>query len=189
MNILVTGGAGFIGSAVVRSLINDTFYTVLVLDKLTYAGNVESLQSVSQSDRYQFVHGDVCDPVCMRQVFDAFKPQVVMHLIAESHVDRSIDGPYEFIKTNVIGTYQLLEAARFYWNNLSEEARTKFRFHHVSTDEVYGDLGSTEDLFNELSPYSPIRHTRPQRPALITSCPSLACRTYEVASSYNQLFK
>ena len=155
MNILVTGGAGFIGSAVVRSLINDTAHTVLVLDKLTYAGNVESLQSVSQSDRYQFVHGDVCDPVCMQQVFDAFKPQVVMHLAAESHVDRSIDGPYEFIKTNVIGTYQLLEAARFYWNNLSEEARTKFRFHHVSTDEVYGDLGSTEDLFNELSPYSP----------------------------------
>ena len=153
--ILVTGGAGFIGSAVVRYLINDTNSTVVNVDKLTYAGNLESLKSIEQNNRYHFVHGDICDSVKMSQIFDEFKPDLVMHLAAESHVDRSIDGPSEFIKTNVVGTCHLLEVAREYWSNLDDDKKKRFRFHHISTDEVYGDLEGTDDLFTETTPYAP----------------------------------
>lgn len=154
-NILVTGGAGFIGSAVVRYLINSTDNRVLNVDKLTYAGNLESLASVNNNPRYQFLHADICDKVAMTKAFDDFEPDIVMHLAAESHVDRSIDGPMDFIQTNIIGTYNLLEVARNYWQNLTEDKKTSFRFHHISTDEVYGDLEGTDDLFTEATPYSP----------------------------------
>ena len=155
MNIIVTGGAGFIGSAVVRHLINDTTHNVLNLDKLTYAGNLDSLSSVASSDRYQFSQTDICDRSALDSVFEEFKPDVIMHLAAESHVDRSIDGPAEFIETNIIGTYQLLEASRAYYNGLSPERQAGFRFHHISTDEVYGDLEGTDDLFTETTSYAP----------------------------------
>ena len=155
MKVLVTGGAGFIGSAVIRHLINDTTHNVLNLDKLTYAGNLDSLSSVASSERYQFSLTDICDRTALDAVFDDFKPDVIMHLAAESHVDRSIDGPAEFIETNIIGTYQLLEASRAYYNGLLPERQAGFRFHHISTDEVYGDLEGTDDLFTETTSYAP----------------------------------
>lgn len=155
MKILVTGGAGFIGSAVVRHIIQDTDNTVLNVDKLTYAGNLESLATVADNPRYQFFQTDICDRAALDQLFETFQPDAVMHLAAESHVDRSITGPAAFIETNIIGTYQLLEAARHYWNGLAEDKKAEFRFHHISTDEVYGDLEGTEDLFLETTPYAP----------------------------------
>ena len=155
MKILLTGGAGFIGSAVVRSIINQTKYDVVNLDKLTYAGNRESLYDVDKTSRYFFEHTDICDINRLRQIFDHHHPSAVMHLAAESHVDRSIDGPADFIDTNIVGTFNLLEAARYYYESLEEDKRAQFRFHHISTDEVYGDLEGTEDLFTEETPYSP----------------------------------
>ena len=155
MKILVTGGAGFIGSAVVRHIVQDTDNTVLNVDKLTYAGNLESLATVADNPRYQFSQTDICDRAALDQLFETFQPDAVMHLAAESHVDRSITGPAAFIETNIIGTYQLLEAARHYWNGLAEDKKAEFRFHHISTDEVYGDLEGTEDLFLETTPYAP----------------------------------
>ena len=152
--ILVTGGAGFIGSALVRFLINDTNNTVINFDKLTYAGNLESLKSVENSDRYHFVQGDICDNELVTKTLKKFQPDFIMHLAAESHVDRSIDGPGEFIQTNVVGTYALLECARDYYVKLSEDRKEVFRFHHISTDEVYGDLGET-GLFTEETSYEP----------------------------------
>lgn len=155
MNILVTGGAGFIGSAVVRHIVQHTEHHVLNVDKLTYAGNLESLLTVANHERYQFSKTDICDRIALDQIFETFQPDLVMHLAAESHVDRSITGSKDFIETNIIGTYQLLEAARFYWNNLEDTKKSTFRFHHISTDEVYGDLEGTEDLFTETTPYAP----------------------------------
>ena len=155
MKILVTGGAGFIGSAVIRHIINDTDDIVLNIDKLTYAGNLESLKDIDQSPRYEFQQIDICDKEALEQAFDSFKPNLVMNLAAESHVDRSIDGPAEFINTNIVGTYNLLEAARHYWQNLGEAEKSQFKFHHISTDEVYGDLEGTTDLFTESTPYAP----------------------------------
>lgn len=152
---LVTGGAGFIGSAVVRHLIEHTAHKVVVLDKLTYAGNLNSLTSVADSDRYQFIQADICDPQKLQQVFQDCQPDIVMHLAAESHVDRSITGAGEFIQTNIVGTYTLLEAARAYWLQLDAAKQQAFRFHHISTDEVYGDLHGTDDLFTEATPYAP----------------------------------
>lgn len=154
-NILVTGGAGFIGSAVIRYLINETNNNVLNVDKLTYAGNLESLDTISNNSSYQFLQADICDKVTMTKAFADFEPDIVMHLAAESHVDRSIDGPMDFIQTNIIGTYNLLEVARNYWQNLTEDKKSSFRFHHISTDEVYGDLEGTDDLFTEETSYSP----------------------------------
>ena len=155
MNILVTGGAGFIGSAVIRYLINETNSNVLNIDKLTYAGNLESLETVSNNPRYQFLHADICDKSAMTKAFQDFQPNIVMHLAAESHVDRSIDGPMDFIQTNILGTYTLLEVARAYYQGLSDGKKHSFRFHHISTDEVYGDLEGTQDLFTETTSYSP----------------------------------
>lgn len=150
MKILVTGGAGFIGSAVVRHIIQNTQDSVINLDKLTYAGNLESLALVAQDPRYKFEQVDICDRAQVKRVFDTHKPDVIMHLAAESHVDRSIDGPGDFIHTNIIGTYTLLEVAREY-----QTTHPNFRFHHISTDEVYGDLHNTTDLFTEETPYAP----------------------------------
>ena len=152
---MVTGGAGFIGSAVVRHLINNTNYRVVNIDKLTYAGNLASLSTISNHPHYNFIRADICDANVMDKVFAEFQPDIVMHLAAESHVDRSIDGPSEFIQTNIVGTYTLLEAARKYWVQLTEEKKQAFRFHHISTDEVYGDLHGTDDLFTETTPYAP----------------------------------
>ncbi|QOF66990.1 dTDP-glucose 4,6-dehydratase [Actinobacillus sp. GY-402] len=153
--ILITGGAGFIGSAVIRHIICNTPDSVVNVDKLTYAGNLESLESVSDSPRYAFERVDICNRAELDRVFTEYQPDAVMHLAAESHVDRSIDGPADFIETNIIGTYTLLEAARSYWNGLPEDKKKKFRFHHISTDEVYGDLEGTDDLFTETTPYAP----------------------------------
>ena len=161
MKILVTGGAGFIGSAVIRHIINNTQDAVINLDKLTYAGNLESLKSVSNNERYIFEQVDICDRLELDCIFDKYKPDAVMHLAAESHVVRSITGPAEFIQTNIVGTYNLLEAAREYWNTLTDTAKKAFRFHHVSTDEVYGDLPHPDEqdgdlpLFTEQTAYAP----------------------------------
>jgi len=155
LNILVTGGAGFIGSALVRLLLDETDHHVLNIDKLTYAGNLDSLDSIATHPNYRFLQADICDQDQMREAFHAFQPDLVMHLAAESHVDRSIDGPSDFIETNIVGTYTLLEVARTYWKTLSEPQQEKFRFLHVSTDEVYGDLHGTDDLFTESTAYDP----------------------------------
>ncbi|MBA0192244.1 dTDP-glucose 4,6-dehydratase [Pectobacterium carotovorum] len=155
MKIIVTGGAGFIGSAVVRHIINHTNDEVLVVDSLSYAGNLESLKSVADNVRFKFEQVSICERKELNRVFNAFKPNAVMHLAAESHVDRSIDGPTAFIETNIVGTYTLLEATRQYWNTLDTNAKKAFRFHHISTDEVYGDLHGTDDLFTETTPYAP----------------------------------
>ncbi|EFE10312.1 dTDP-glucose 4,6-dehydratase [Citrobacter youngae] len=163
MKILVTGGAGFIGSAVVRHIIKNTQDTVVNVDKLTYAGNLESLAEVSENHRYYFEHADICDKAAMERIFATYKPDAVMHLAAESHVDRSITGPAAFIETNIVGTYVLLEAARGYWNGLDADKKQAFRFHHISTDEVYGDLphpdevaaGGVFPLFTEKTAYAP----------------------------------
>ncbi len=171
MKILVSGGAGFIGSAVVRHIINDTTDSVVNLDKLTYAGNLENLARVSNNKRYAFEQVDICNRAELERVFALHQPDAVMHLAAESHVDRSIDGPSDFIETNIVGTYTLLEAARNYWQQLEETRKVAFRFHHISTDEVYGDLPHPDDvavatdhprdshaglpLFTETTPYAP----------------------------------
>ncbi|MBJ7221607.1 MULTISPECIES: dTDP-glucose 4,6-dehydratase [unclassified Brenneria] len=155
VKILITGGAGFIGSAVVRHIIKNTNDSVINIDKLTYAGNLESVNKVSDSERYIFEKIDICNRTELDRVFIQYQPDAVMHLAAESHVDRSIDGPSAFIETNIVGTYTLLESARQYWNQLSDEKKAQFRFHHISTDEVYGDLHGKDDLFTELTPYSP----------------------------------
>ncbi len=151
---IVTGGAGFIGSAVVRMIISASEDTVVNVDKLTYAGNLDSLQSIEDNSRYHFVQADICDASAMTEVFERYQPDAIMHLAAESHVDRSIDGPGEFIQTNIVGTYTLLEVARDYWSGLSGDKKEGFRFHHVSTDEVYGSLGD-DGLFLETTPYDP----------------------------------
>lgn len=163
MKILVTGGAGFIGSAVVRHIIKNTRDAVVNVDKLTYAGNLESLTDVNDSDRYVFEHADICDKAAMDRIFAEHKPDAVMHLAAESHVDRSITGPAAFIETNIVGTYVLLEAARAFWSTLDDAAKSAFRFHHISTDEVYGDLPHPDEqpaaaelpLFTETTAYAP----------------------------------
>jgi len=155
VKILVTGGAGFIGSAVARHIIGNTNDELLIVDSLTYAGNLESLSSIADNSRYTFSRTDICDQKNIDIIFKEFQPDVVMHLAAESHVDRSIDGPAAFIQTNVFGTFVLLEAARNYYNTLDSNKKETFRFHHISTDEVYGDLHGTDDLFTELTPYAP----------------------------------
>lgn len=152
--ILVTGGAGFIGSAVARLLISETPHQVLVVDKLTYAGNLDSLRPIENHPRFSFAHSDICDADAMREVVNSYRPEIFMHLAAESHVDRSIDGPGAFIQTNVIGTYTLLQAALEFWKQLKGAEKEAFRFHHVSTDEVFGSLGE-EGYFAENSPYDP----------------------------------
>ncbi|PAX09209.1 dTDP-glucose 4,6-dehydratase [Sphingomonas lenta] len=154
MRILVTGGAGFIGSALVRHLIENTDHEVLNLDKLTYAGTLSTVERVADSPRYRFVQADICDAAAVRAAIAGFRPDVITHLAAESHVDRSIDGPGAFIQTNLVGTFVMLSEARAYWQGLDDAARAAFRFHHISTDEVYGSLGET-GLFTEDTPYDP----------------------------------
>ncbi len=185
MKILVTGGAGFIGSALIRYLIQETEHSLLNVDKLTYAGNLESLIDVEEDSRYRFEKVDICDAVAIKGLFENYRPDTVMHLAAESHVDRSIDGPAVFIQTNILGTYTLLEAARGYWDDLEGPARAQFRFHHVSTDEVFGSLGETgafteETAYHPNSPYSASKsssdhlvrawHHTYGLPVLITNC-------------------
>jgi dTDP-glucose 4,6-dehydratase len=155
VKLLITGGAGFIGSAVIRHIIDNTNHSVVNVDKLTYAGNLESLVSIKDDARYAFEQVDICDAKEIKRVFNEYQPDIIMHLAAESHVDRSIDGPGEFIQTNIVGTYVLLEEARDYWNSLEGAKKEDFKFHHVSTDEVYGDLEGTDDLFTEETPYAP----------------------------------
>jgi dTDP-glucose 4,6-dehydratase len=183
--IFITGGAGFIGSALVRFLINETENVVVNFDKLTYAGNLESLKSIESNDRYHFVLGDICDKEKVASVLAQYQPAYIMHLAAESHVDRSIDGPGEFIETNIVGTYALLEAARKFYVSLSDAKKAEFRFHHISTDEVYGDLGETglfkeETSYDPSSPYSASKaasdhlvrawHRTYQLPVVVTNC-------------------
>jgi dTDP-glucose 4,6-dehydratase len=166
--IMVTGGAGFIGSAVIRHIINDTPYNVVNVDKLTYAGNLESLKEIDKNECYNFEQVDICNAIEIKRLFEHYQPDIIMHLAAESHVDRSIDGPDEFIQTNIIGTYVLLEQARRYWSQLETNKKAGFRFHHISTDEVYGDLPHPDDtntstvdnvaglpLFTETTAYAP----------------------------------
>lgn len=153
--LLITGGAGFIGSAVIRYIIENTQDSVVNVDKLTYAGNLDSLESVENNPRYAFEQVDICNIKELSRVLEQHQPDAIMHLAAESHVDRSIDGSAVFIETNIIGTYTLLEAARVYWDNLNDERKMAFRFHHISTDEVYGDLALQDSLFTETSPYAP----------------------------------
>ncbi|WIF67304.1 dTDP-glucose 4,6-dehydratase [Metapseudomonas otitidis] len=155
MRILITGGAGFIGSALVRYLLNETDHEVFNLDKLTYAGNLESLASIEGHARYRFLKADIADSEAVSNALAQFQPDAIMHLAAESHVDRSIDGPAAFIQTNIVGTYALLESTRAYWSSLDAERKAAFRFHHISTDEVYGDLHGVDDLFTETTPYAP----------------------------------
>ena len=152
MRLLITGGAGFIGSALIRYLLQHTPHHVINLDKLTYAGNLESLASVAEHPRYHFIQADINDAQALSTVFTQHRPDALMHLAAESHVDRSIEGPAAFIQTNIVGTCTLLEAARAYWQGLNAQARAAFRFHHISTDEVYGSLGA-EGRFCETTPY------------------------------------
>ena len=154
MKLIVTGGAGFIGSALIRYLMENTDDKVLNIDKLTYAGNLESLPNLKNNPNYQFEQVDICDRDKITQIFQQFKPDAIMHLAAESHVDRSIDGPLEFVQTNVMGTAVLLDVAKTYWNDLDNNAKQNFRFHHISTDEVYGSLGET-GLFHEDTAYDP----------------------------------
>lgn len=153
--VLVTGGAGFIGAAVVRHLIGNTACKEANLDKLSYAGNLELLDSIADSPRYRFYQVDICDAFALDTIFVDFQPTAVMHLAAAYHVDRSINGPGEFVQANIVGTHRLLEASRRYWSALSEERKAAFRFHHISTDEVYGDLQGTYDLFTEVMPHVP----------------------------------
>ena len=155
MKILITGGAGFIGSALVRHVIANTQHSVVNVDKLTYAGNLESLKTIENDPRYRFEQADIGDATKINALLQQYQPDVIMHLAAESHVDRSIDGPADFIATNIVGTYILVEAARNYWQGLEAEKKAKFRFHHISTDEVYGDLPNDGSLFTEETPYSP----------------------------------
>ena len=155
MTLLITGGAGFIGSALIRHLIQNTDERVVNLDKLTYAGNLQSLAAVADNPRYTFEHADICDRTALERIFAKHQPRAVMHLAAESHVDRSIDSAGEFIHTNIVGTFTLLEAARTYFEKQPENQRAAFRFHHISTDEVYGDLHDSDGLFTETTPYAP----------------------------------
>ena len=155
MKILVTGGAGFIGSALIRHILNTTDHHVINVDKLTYAGNLESLQEIVNIDRYVFEKVDICDRGELNTIFNQYKPDVVMHLAAESHVDRSIDSPEAFIQTNIIGTFNILEVSRAYWLDLDKNSKKTFRFHHISTDEVYGDLADADELFCEDTAYDP----------------------------------
>ena len=185
MKIIVTGGAGFIGSAVIRQYINDTEHEVINLDALTYAGNLESLAEIDQSPRYIFEHANICDFKELERIFDQHQPDAIMHLAAESHVDRSIDGPAEFIQTNIVGTFNLLDIAKKYWDGLTSKKKDNFRFHHVSTDEVYGDLEETgyfteETSYEPSSPYSASKassdhlarawHRTYGLPVVITNC-------------------
>ena len=153
--ILVTGGAGFIGSALIRNIISNTNHSVVNIDKLTYAGNLESLSSVESSERYSFELADICDPKKIKNIFEKHQPDLIIHLAAESHVDKSINTSSEFMQTNIIGTYVLLEQSRMYWGSLENKRKDKFRFLHVSTDEVYGDLEGANDLFTETTRYAP----------------------------------
>lgn len=153
--ILVTGGAGFIGSAVVRHILSCTEDSVLVLDKLSYAGNMASLASVVDHPRFAFDKVDICDRAAVDQAMATFQPHLIMHLAAESHVDRSIDGPLAFVETNIVGTYMMLEASRHYWSTLPAAEKSSFIFHHISTDEVFGDLENDSDFFTETTPYAP----------------------------------
>jgi dTDP-glucose 4,6-dehydratase len=155
MKILITGGAGFIGSAVIRQHIAESEDTLINVDKLTYAGNLESLADARNHPRHFFEQVDICDIKALERVFQDHRPDAIMHLAAESHVDRSIDGPAAFIQTNVVGTANLLEVARQYWKELEGETKANFRFHHISTDEVYGDLESSDPAFTETTPYAP----------------------------------
>ncbi|HYW17312.1 MAG TPA: dTDP-glucose 4,6-dehydratase [Allosphingosinicella sp.] len=155
LNILVTGGAGFIGSALCRHLVGSGRYRVVNLDKLTYAGNLESLREIGDSPDYHFVQGDIGDQAAVRELLSSESINIVMHLAAESHVDRSIDGPEAFIDTNIVGTFRLLNAALEHWRGLADDRKARFRFHHVSTDEVFGDLPLDEGVFTEETPYAP----------------------------------